>query len=314
MPNTNDVSFNKPLVLGAVATLQKADSFSALKSAPLVLADSITGSYKYWNLKDLLRFEVAERNPGTAFKRIGTGLVPKSYLCKDYGLEEALPIEHVGELGGNPMQAIADKLMIQGMMNYEQAFAAKAFATTGGFNEVITVSTKWSAIDSNPIKDIEAGLDAIEDKTGLRPNVITCTRDVFRALKQNQDILDRLATDQLRILRTEQALAVIFDVMEFNVSKASRIVGNEQTTEVIGAFASKKLVATYKAPTAPEASPNGLIIIARNYAGEVVGANGMGVETYFEKNTDSNIIRLKQRFTVEIPSADLGVVFDACIA
>lgn len=317
MPKHIDSSFNKPLVLGAVAQLQKAGNFAAMKSFPVVMADSIEGTYKYWNLEDLLRYEVAERKPGTHYKRIDTDVDTKTFFCKDYGVEEPLAIESVGELGGNPVQQIADKLMIQGMMTFEQEMVSTFFATSGGYSKVYTGTTdfvKWDDATSNPIEDIEEGLDYVEENTGLRPNVITCTRDVFRKLKQNQEIIDRLATDSLRILRTEEALARIFDVEEFNVSKATYISGNEKASETRSAFATKQLIATYKAPTNAVNSPNAGLIIVRNYAGDVVGANGMGIETYEEKQTDSTIVRLKQRFDMVIPSVDLGVVFTACIS
>lgn len=322
MPAHNDTVFNKPLMLGAIPQLQKETSFAALKTCPVVMADSIEGTYKYWNLEDLLRFEVAERKPGSYYKRVDTDLDTRTYYCKDYGLEEPLPIESVGELGGNPLQNIADKLFINGMMNFEQEFVTTAFDVAGnGFTKVYDVSSgaellgkQWDATDSNPIEDIEQGLDYVEDQTGLRPNTITCGRDVYRKLKQNPEIIDRLATNELRILRSEEALARIFDVSEFNVTKGTYITGNEKTTETKSAFVTKKLIASYKAPTNPGVSPNGLLIIVRNYAGDIVGANGMGIETYFEKASDSTIIRLKQRFDIVVPSPALGVAFNNCIA
>lgn len=319
MPTHNESTFNLPLIRGAVAMLQKPESFAALKSIPRVQVSAITGNYKYWDLDDLLRFEVQARKPGADFHQVINNLENKTFYCEDYGLEFPVPIETAGELGGNILEQTAAQAMQQGLMQFEVKMAETLFATSGGYSKVYDVSSDltgvtWDNNSSNPIADIEEGLDYVEENTGLRPNVITCTRDVFRKLKQNQEIIDRLATDSLRILRTEDALATIFDVDEFNVTKATYISGNEKSSETRSAFATKKMVAHYKSDVNPAGSPNGALMLVTNYAGDIVGANGMGIETYFHKPKDSDIVRLKQRFDIVIPSADLGVVFNNCIA
>lgn len=315
---SNNVAMNRPLMEGAVAVLQKETNFFALKTFPVVYADSNTGTYKYWDLEDLLRHENEMRKPGSNFKRVQLDVAEQSFTCENYGLEVNVAREDRQELGGNPLQTKALYLMRQGLVTLDVAAYNKYFATSGGFNKVYDVasslsSKQWDAADSNPIKDIEEGLDYIEDQTGLRPNVLTMTKDVFRKLKHNPELLDRQAVDKDRGITTEEEMAKALGVEEVVVAKGTYISGNEKTSETRTGFGTKRVVATYRQKVAPADSPNAGLIIIRDY-GDLDGATGMGIETYFDKPTESDIVRLWQRFTPEVSSKDLGVVFDNCIA
>lgn len=308
----NNAVFSKPLTLGAVAQIQDQTDFIATKAFPIVLANSKTGTYKYWDVKDLQRLEAELRKPGSKFKRVNLDVEEKSYNCQNFGLEVGIADETAGELGGNPMQIQADYLMNQGLITLEQNMFT-SFLTEGGsvWENEATPTNKWNTTAGDPISDFRNAAVAVAKAGGKRPNSCVMSEDVFEALLQNDVILDRLSTASLRVLTQEQQLAQILGIQNVYVSRGYAVTGNEDaSSEAAASLGTEKCLIYYKSDMAPTQNPNAGLVIVRNYAGDVVGANGMGITSpYFDNTTRENIIQLLLRFDMVVPAKTLGYLF-----
>lgn len=113
------------------------------------------------------------------------------------------------------------------MIRRERAFAAD-FMTTSVWGTDVTGTTdftKWSDYGaSDPITDLENGMDSVESKTGHRPNKLIMGAIVWRRLKNHPDLIDRIkggATSTAPALVQRQLLAQILEVDEVLVGRAS---------------------------------------------------------------------------------------------
>jgi len=79
-------------------------------------------------------------------------------------------------------------------------------STTGGD---ITPGTKWDAGSSTPLEDIEAQQFSIKKNTGFWPNKFVVGTSVYKALKNNAEIVSRYQYTQAGIITPELIARVI---------------------------------------------------------------------------------------------------------
>jgi len=308
MVTQNGVAVSKPLTEGAVAQIQDSRDYAINRAVPVIMADSIVGTYKYWDKNDLARYEVELRQPGSTYKRVDLDIAEKAYRCQGYGLKTGIAVENSFELGGNPMQTAADYLVDQGLQTIETIGFSKLM-TTGLFDNDVSPTTKWDLDTSNPIKDIRGYKVTGRKASRTRMNNAIMTEDVFEALLENQEIIDRLPTNELRILTEEEQLARVFGLDNIYVSRASNIVVNEGASgEAPASFGTESMLLFHKSSGNYVNSPNGALMVVRNNAPGIDGAMGMGITNpYFDEDTDEEIIKLKLQFDIIIPAKSCGV-------
>jgi hypothetical protein len=113
------------------------------------------------------------------------------------------------------------------MIRRERAFAAD-FMTTGVWGTDVTGTTnftKWSDYGgSDPLTDLEDGLDTVEGNTGSRPNKLILGAIGWRRLKHHPDLVDRVsggATTGNPAIVQRQLLASLIGVDQVLVGRAS---------------------------------------------------------------------------------------------
>jgi len=292
MTTENGVLFSKPLTLGAVAQMTSRDLYVATKVFPIVLTNSLKGTYKYFNQEDLTQFAVELRKPGSSYKNISVDVKEQAYLCKGYGLKYSLPIEHEEELGGEILQTGANLLYDNGLKVLEYTFADTYMKTCLWGTDADKTSAKWSGA-GDPIVDVKNAKIQIRKAGKGNAEYAVLTEDVFSALCENDSIIARMAVDTFREIHQEQQVAQILGLREIYVLRETT------TTGMFLLFA--------KNPVAPTENPNAGLIMIRNYAHEVADAKGIGITNpYFDEDTDSKVIKLKLRFDMITPAPTLG--------
>jgi hypothetical protein len=102
----------------------------------------------------------------------------------------------------------------------DSVFAAANYAT--GNKLTLSGNDQWKASGgsqgstSDPIGNIEDGIDAARDDMGRRPNTIVFGYDAWKAFKHHQDILDRIKYSERGVI-TPEIVASIFDFRPENV-------------------------------------------------------------------------------------------------
>lgn len=315
MVTQNGVLVSVPLTTGAVAQIQDNMDYVATRAFHVVTAPTLTGTYKYWDKNDLARYEAELRKPGASYKRVDLDLAEKAYQCLNYGLKTGIAQENSAELGGNPLAVAAEYLLDQGYQTLETAMF-NTFLKTGVFENDIAVGDNWDTTAGNPIKDIR-NAQKVGRAAGRKPlNSMVLSEDVFEVLIQNEEILDRMPTNEMRILTQEQQLAAVFGLANVYVSKASNITVNEgaATGDDPTTYGTGKCLLFHKSAGNPVQNANAGLIIVRNYGQGITGSNGMGITSpYFDEDTDSEIIKLKLAFDMVVPAPSCGVLLHSMI-
>jgi len=202
-------------------------------------------------------------------------------------------------------QYVTEKLL----QKRDQVFAAAAFTTsvwtgsTSGGD--ITPGTLWSASGGTPIKDIQAQQDAVHAKTGRKPNVLLLGKDVYTALRDSDDILDRVKYSERGIVTTD-LLASLFDVDEVIIAGSIVNSALEGATAVYApVFDADDALLIYRPPNP------GLLTPA---AGYMFQFDDLKTLRYRMDANHSERIETLAAFDFKVTGADLGVFFQEAVA
>lgn len=316
---TSDVHVDQALSNVSIAYAQEQNRFIASQVFPSVNVSHLSNKYHIFSKDAYLRSEAGLRAPGSRSRTANFQLSTGTYSCEEYGV--AMNVDDLvaanADAGLDILTSTTRYVTEQLLLKRDQVFAAAAFTTgvwTGGTSNDITPSTLWSASGGTPIKDIQTEQDAVESKTGRKPNVLVLGSDVYTALRDSDDILDRVKYSERGILTTD-LMASIFGVDKVIVAAPIVNSGPESGTASYGrVFGAKDALLCY-VPDAP-----GLMTPSAGYMFSFTGVSGAyqfeGLRTrrYREEAEHSERIEALSAFDFKVTGADLGVFFDECVA
>ena len=317
---TTEVHVDQALGNVSIAYAQAADRFVAAKVFPSVNVGYLSNKYHVFTKANWLASNAGLRGTGSPTQGANFAMSTGTYSCEQYGVHMDLDdyvIANADE-GVDLAVSATEYVTEQLLLKRDQVFAAAAFTTgvwTGSTTgSDITPGTLWSASSSTPINDIQSQADAIESKTGRKPNTMLLGADVYTALKDNDDILDRVKYTERGVVTTD-LLAALFGVDRV------MIAGSIYNSALEGATASYSRV--FDADDAllcyvPE-NP-GLMTPAAGYMFSFTGVAGAdqfeGLRTlrYRMDSHHSERIEALAAFDFKVTGSDLGVFFDECVA
>ena len=119
----------------------------------------------------------------------------------------------------------------------------------------------WNLPTSDPIKDITEASVKMASETGYKPNTLVLSPFVFNALKNHEDILDRIKYTQKGIV-TADLLATLFEVDNVYVAWGVVNTAAKGATENIGFIMGKHALLCYSAPRPALKKPSAGYIFA----------------------------------------------------
>lgn len=179
----------------------------------------------YWIYTKNFRLEDSYRADKAPAEMASWDVSTASYYIERHALKDAVSQRDRdnSDLPGSSLdqdttEFLTDKLMMR--MEYE---GQKLLFTTTTFssNATLTTATSWN-YNTTTSAPLQAGLSAtgyVLSVSGKRVNTLVTNWDVFAALKENNNVYNRLAYTKDQIL-TEQILASMFDVSKFVVGTA----------------------------------------------------------------------------------------------
>jgi len=317
---TSDVHVDQALSNVSIAYAQEQNRFIASQVFPSVNVSHLSNKYHIFSKDAYLRSEAGLRAPGSQSRTANFQLSTGTYSCEEYGV--AMNVDDLvaanADAGLDILTSTTRYVTEQLLLKRDQVFAAAAFTTgvwTGSTSgSDITPSTLWSASGGTPIKDIQAQQDAVESKTGRKPNVLVLGSDVYTALRDSDDILDRVKYSERGILTTD-LMASIFGVDKVIVAAPIVNSGPEDGTASYGrVFDADDALLCY-VPDAP-----GLMTPSAGYMFSFTGVSGAyqfeGLRTrrYRQEAMHSERIEALSAFDFKVTGADLGVFFNECVA
>ena len=271
MPKMQDAHIDRALTNVSVAYLQDANAFIADKVFPIVPVKRQSDVFYTYNKGDFMRDEAQERGAGTESAGGDYGVeAADPYYCrkhafhKDVTEEERVNYDDPLDADTDATTFVSQKMLIR----RENAWSSKFFipgvwgtevagADAAGDNQVI----RWDLPTSDPIKDITTAAVKMASETGFKPNVLVLSPYAFNALKNHEDILDRIKYTQKGIV-TEDLLATLFGVDEVYVAWAVSNKAAKGAADAIDFIMGKHALLCYRAPRPALRQPSAGYIFA----------------------------------------------------
>ena len=221
MPKMQEAHIDRALTNISVAYLQDASAFIADKVFPIVPVKRQSDVFYVYNKGDFMRDEAQVRGAGTESAGGDYGVEASTpYYCrkhafhKDVTEEERANYDEPLDADTDAADFVSQKMLIRREMEWaSKYFKAGVWGTeisgadTAGEGQTI----KWTSPTSNPIKDVTDASVAMAGATSFKPNTLVLSPYAFNALKNHEDILDRIKYTQKGIVTTD-LLATLFEV------------------------------------------------------------------------------------------------------
>jgi hypothetical protein len=178
----------------------------------------------YWVFNKNFRLEESERANGAPANMATWDASTASYNVREHALKDVITetdidnADSVFDLRADTVEFLSDKIM----MRQEKMVSDLLFTTTSFSNNApLNTASSWNynTTTSAPIQNVLSATAVILAQSGKRPNVMATNFAVFAALKENQNVYNRLAYTKDKLI-TEQILASVFDVSNFYVGAA----------------------------------------------------------------------------------------------
>lgn len=249
-------------------------------------------SGQYWIYNKNFRLENTYRAAKAPANMATWDVSTATYHLDRHALKDAVDQED-RDNADNPIDVdidttefLTDKLM----MRMEKDVSDLLFTTTTfSSNATLTTATSWNynTTTSAPIQNVLSATALLLAQSGKRPNVVLTNFAVFAALKENNNVYDRLAYTKDRIL-TEQILASVFDVEQFLVGTAyyeTNQEGLDATSTAI--WPSDALVAYFNG------TPGRKKLTTVNMLRKVSYGNPYKVKKWYDNDRDTDLIEVE---------------------
>ncbi|MBU2072724.1 MAG: major capsid protein [Gammaproteobacteria bacterium] len=214
-PTPTDVHIDA--ALSNVSIAYKNEAYVADQLFPVVPVDKQSDYYFVFTKDFWFRNSVERRGPGSKYAEGGIQLSSTQFVCVNKGLSFPLPRETVEnqDAAVDLETAGAEWLADQFMLDREIALAAKIFdASAWTSSTTLSGTSQWSDYaNSDPIGDINTGMEAVKKLTGRYPNTMLMGAEVWDKLKFHPDLLDIYKHTNAAILTTEM-VGKVFDGLE----------------------------------------------------------------------------------------------------
>jgi hypothetical protein len=322
-PNINSVHVDAILTNISVAYLQNQDNFIADKVFPVIPVDKKSDKFFTYTKNDWFRDEAQRRAGGTESAGGGYGLSTDSYTADVFAFHKDVDDQTLYNADAplNPLREATEfvtrRLMLRKEIQWNTDFFAGSIwgndydgvAGTPSTNEV----KQWSDYAaSDPIDDIEDAKAGILSTTGMEANTLVLGYDVFRALKNHPDIVDRIKYTSSQTV-TADMLAAMFDVPRVIISKAVKATNNEGATAAYSFTSGKKALLCHVAPTP------GLLTPSAGYSFSWTGVSGglgatIGTSQFRMESLKADRIEAEMAFDNKVIASDLGWFWDSIVA
>jgi hypothetical protein len=222
-PTVRDVHLDAMLSNLSVAFTQDTSGFIATKVFPVIGVDKKSDKYYVYPKGDWLRDEARLRADSEESAGGGYVLSSDSYEADVYAYHKDVG-DQVRDNADSPINVDRDAtafVMTKMLLRMEKQWATDFFTTSKWGTDITGVTTapanatearQWTDYaNSTPIEDIDKAKRKIKRMTGYRANTLVLGYDVFQALKNHPDIIERFKYTSSRVV-TEEILAALFGI------------------------------------------------------------------------------------------------------
>lgn len=230
MPIRRMLHIDRALTNISVAYMQDEENFIANKVFPIIPVQKQSDTYFIYKKEDFFRDEAELRARGTesAGGDYDIEQAPP-YFCRqwayhqDVNEEDRVNADNPLQPNNDAAEYVSQKLLIK----REVVWASKYFKDSVWGTDVEGVNAsptgdqaiKWNKATSNPITDIEKYRVKMEEETGKTPNCLVLSPYAYSALKNHEDLINRIVHVQKGQL-TKDMIASLLEVENVYIAKA----------------------------------------------------------------------------------------------
>lgn len=323
MPTMQTAHVDRALTNISVSYLQDASAFIADKVFPIVPVKRQSDIFYTYDKADFMRDEAQVRGAATESAGGDYGVEASDpYYCrkhafhKDVTPEERVNYDEPLDADKDATDFVTQKMLIRREMTWASAYFKSGIWGTEikGAETVSEGNTvKWNLATSNPIKDItEAGVK-MASETGYKPNTLVLSPYAFNALKNHEDILDRIKYTQKGVV-TLDLLATLFEVEHVYVAWSVVNSAAKGADAAIDFIFGKGALLCYSAPRPALRTPSAGYTFA--WTGlEGTGAYGNRIVRLPMDILGLGVERIEGEiaFDTKVICKDLGIYFDGIV-
>ena len=270
---------------------------------PVIDVQSASGNFGKIPVEQLLQQRETRRSPGSGYSRSQWTFTPATYATYEHGAEEPVD-DNEARMYAEYFQAeqISTLRAFSAVLrNAEQRVADAVFNTTTWTGSSLTtaITHEWDdATNAVPLTDVEAAVQKIYDNSGLWANALIINRKVFRNLRNNDQIIERInasgagspskATDV-----TTQMLSAVFDLPNIIVAGTSKNGAKEGQAASPTQIWSGEYAMVCKIASGPDMRDP---CIGRTFHWSQDGSSiGGTVESYRDETVRGDVIRVRHQ-------------------
>ena len=334
MPNPTLSDLHVDAALTDLSILYSNEMTSSIhdKVFPVVPVQKRSDKYFTYDVNDFFRSEARERAAGAEIAIGGWRISTDSYYCERNGIghdisdpERANADPAVSNLDGDAVRWITEQLNLKAEKDWVTTFFSTgvwdgASSTTDmtGVNAAPTTTTQflqWDDAASTPIEDIRGEMTSIHRRTGRKPNTLVLGHEVWTALVDHPDILDRIKYTERGIVSTD-LMSSLLDLDRVLVGSMVEHTGAEASTS-----GTMQFVAGKSALLCHVASSPGLRVPSAGYtfswtgmAGAPQGGSGARIKSYRLERNESDRIEGEHWKDYKVIGSSLGAFFTTALA
>ena len=258
-PTQNQVHIDAILTNLSIAYMQEADNFVASKVFPTINVQKQSDKYFTYSQADFYRDQAQYRADGTESAGSGYSLSTASYSSNVWALHKDIgdQVRANSDVPLDPDMDASKFLAHQMLIRQERDWASKFF-TTSVWGTDSTPSTLWDAGGSDPIGDVQAGVNTVLTNTGYLPNTLVVSYAVYKTLRNHSDFVDRYKYTSADSI-TPELIGKVLDVPNVMVMKGVYNSAKENASATYAQIGDKDALLCYVAPAA------GLMSVSAGY-------------------------------------------------
>lgn len=312
-PTLSDVHVNRPLTDMSFAYASEVETVSD-KMFPVVPHQSKSDSFYTYPKGNWFRLQAKKRAPGVQSAGSGYEVSTDSFTCDVYAIHKDVDDQIRANadpnfnLDAEAARFVTQQLLLKREFDFAAAYFKTSLWTGSSSGGDITPSSKWDTTNGVPIKDISAQLDAVQGKTGIRPNKALFGKKAWTCFLNNAEVLDRIkysSSPQNPAMASKQLAAQLLGLDEVHVAGAVYNNTIEGATNALSyMFTEDAVLLTHAPPAAGIMTPSaGYIFSWTQY---LAAANSLRISRFRMDELRSDRIEGEMAYAMKVVAADLG--------
>lgn len=312
-PTAGDVHVNRPLSNVSVAYMQNADNFIADKVFPNIPVSMKSNLYFEYDPADFNRSGMKERAPGTESVGVSHKLSTNPYFCRNYSEHEDVSDE-VRDNSDEGIDLDIDATnLISGhaLIHKEKLWATNYFKSGVWATNDTTAQWGGTGTLTDPIVDLRLSKRKVQLATTFMPNTLVLGANVWDALADNADVLERVlggATNSQPGMGTLKAMQDLFEIPNIYVMQAVQNTANEGQTAVNAFIGGDLALLCYVAPVPGKKVPSAGYTFSwtGRYGSSALGGR---ITRFRMKELEAERVEINMAFAQKLIGSKLGYMF-----